>query len=137
MRYESAKTPMGNVGVSCESQAAADAQAAAMDAGNNRDCTGCSDCSCCSCCSDCSDCSGILKWRGGNASKLLTTNGLRWPVVTDGKKIQIGCKCHAIAEWDEFDDKRIGGMHPDALAFWHEHKATILALAATRAKMEG
>ncbi len=78
-----------------------------------------------------------MKWRGGNASKLLTTNGLRWPVVTDGKKIQIGCKCHAIAEWDEFDDKRIGEMHPDALAFWHEHKATILALAATRAKMEG
>ena len=50
MKYESAKTPMGNVGVSYESQAAADAQAAAMDAGNNRNCTDCTRCS------DCTDC---------------------------------------------------------------------------------
>ena len=41
MRYESAKTPMGNVGVSYHSQLLADAQAATMDAGNNRNCYDC------------------------------------------------------------------------------------------------
>ena len=66
MKYKSAKTPKGNMGVSFKSQEAADAQAAEMDAGGNRNCsdcsgcsgcTGCTRCSGCSGCSDCSDCS--------------------------------------------------------------------------------
>ena len=73
MRYESAKTKMGNVGVSYESQEAADLQAAQMDEKGNTNCSGCSgcfdcsgcyDCSGCSGCSDCSDCSRC-SWCSG------------------------------------------------------------------------
>ena len=56
-RYESIKTPMGNIGASYESQSAADAQAAEMDKNDNRNCINCSVCSDCSDCSDCSGCS--------------------------------------------------------------------------------
>ena len=143
MKYKSAPTPMGNVGVSDENQEAADAQAAAMDVGNNRGCVGCSYCSYCSGCSDCSgcsycsDCSGILRWYGGNAEKLLAINGLRWPVTTDGKKIQIGCECHTVDEWEGFDDARISQMSgKDALRFWQEFKPTVLAMARYQATKE-
>ena len=50
MRYESAKTEKGNVGVSYDSQEAADLQAAAMDKNGCSGCTGCS---------VCSDCAGV------------------------------------------------------------------------------
>ena len=176
MKYKSAPTPMGNVGVSYENQEAADAQAAAMDVGNNRGCFGCSCCSDCSCCSGCSgcfgcfgcsdcsgcsgcfgcsycsdcsncarcsycsgcsDCSSIIRWRGGKAEKLLAINGLRWPVTTDGKKIQIGCECHTVDEWEGFDDARINQMSgKDALRFWQEFKLTVLAMARYRATKE-
>ena len=76
---------------------------------------------------------GHFALEGGVASALLAINGLRWSIATDGKKIQIGCQCHAVADWDAFDDERIAAMHGDALAFWREFKPTIMAMARYRA----
>ena len=159
MRYESKITEKGNVGVSFSSQEAADLQAAEMDkngcvnCSNCSDCSDCSDCSHCYGCSNCSGCSGcsycshcfscshcshcdgIVSWRGGEAQKLIALNGLTWPVSTDGKKIQIGCQCHSVADWEAFDDKRINSMDTKALEFWKAFKSTIMAMAAYRASL--
>ena len=64
MSFKSEKTPMGNIGFSYESQELADAQAAQMDANENKNCFNCSGCSRCSGCSDCSDCSGCSRCSG-------------------------------------------------------------------------
>ena len=151
MKYESAKTEKGNVGVSYESQEAADLQAAAMDkngcSGCYR-CSGCSDCyhcygcyhcsdcSGCSRCSDCSETQGALRWSGAEAKNLLSINGLRWPVSTDGKSIQIGCQHYSVDEWRAFDDRMIARMDSGALEFWKWHKEMILSLAEVRKNME-
>ena len=167
MRYESAKTPRGNIGVSYDSQEAADLQAAAMDKNGCSGCTdcsgcsGCTDCSGCSGCTGCTDCSGCsgcrychgctdchgcsgctdtqgtLRWKGGPAKALLSLNGLRWPVSTDGKSIQIGCQHHSVDEWRAFDGRVIAKMDEEALTFWHAFKDLVLVLAKTRADMEG
>ena len=143
MRYESKRTEKGNVGVSFSSQEAADLQATEMDKNNCSNCyncsrcSGCYRCSDCSNCSDCSDCSGIIGWKGGEAEKLIALNGLTWPVSTDGKKIQIGCQCHSVADWEAFDDERINSMDTKALEFWKAFKPTIMAMAAYRASLGG
>ena len=142
MKYESAKTEKGNVGVSYESQDAADLQAEQMDENGTTNCYNCSRCSDCSYCSGCSHCSrcfdtsGALRWRGAEAKNLLSINGLRWPVSTDGKSIQIGCQHHSVEEWAGFDDRVIARMDSDALAFWTQHKKTVLGLAEVRRLME-
>ena len=156
MRYESAKTPRGNIGVSYASQEAADLQAAAMDKNGCSGCTGCTDCSDCSGCTDCSGCryctgcsgcsgcrychgctdtQGTLRWKGGPAKALLSLNGLRWPVSTDGKSIQIGCQHHSVDEWRAFDDRVIARMDEEALTFWKKYKLVVLDLAEVRKNM--
>ena len=155
MRYESAKTAKGNVGVSYASQEAADLQAAAMDKNGCsgcsdcsgcrycRYCHGCTDCSGCSGCTDCSGCSGCtdtqgtLRWKGGPAKALLSLNGLRWPVSTDGKSIQIGCQHHSVDEWRAFDDRVIAKMDEEALTFWKKYKLVVLDLAEVRKSVGG
>ena len=124
MRYESTKTEKGNVGVSYDSQEAADLQAAAMDK------NGCTDCS------GCTDTQGTLRWKGGPAKALLSLNGLRWPVSTDGKSIQIGCQHHSVDEWRAFDDRVIAKMDEEALTFWKKYKLVVLGLAEVRKNME-
>ena len=124
MRYESTKTEKGNVGVSYDSQEAADLQAAAMDK------NGCTDCS------GCTDTQGTLRWKGGPAKALLSLNGLRWPVSTDGKSIQIGCQHHSVDEWRAFDDRVIAKMDEEALTFWKKYKLVVLDLAEVRKNME-
>jgi hypothetical protein len=59
---------------------------------------------------------------------------LRWPVSTDGARIQIGCQNHSVADWQAFTDADIVAMDgKDALRFWRDYKATILAMAQSRA----
>jgi len=167
MKYESARTEKGNVGVSFESQEAADNQALQMDANGNSNCYNCSDCSDCSrcsdcsgcsycyncsgcsycsrcyncsgCsgCSDCSDCSGILRWEGGEVSKLIALNGLRWPIAISKERIQIGCKNYTIEEWKNFKEAEIKAMDPDALEFWRENKELIISVADRAKRMKG
>ena len=170
MRYESAKTEKGNIGVSYDSQEAADLQAKQMDENGNRNsydchgctgcryctgcrdcagctgctgctyctgCTGCRDCRDCRDCAGCTDTQGALRWSGEPAKALLSINGLRWPVSTDGKSIQIGCQHHSVDEWRAFDDRVIAGMDSAALEFWKRHKEMILSLAEVRKNMEG
>ncbi len=133
MRYESTKTEKGNIGVSYDSQEAADLQAVAMDENGCHDCTGCHDCHDCT---GCTNTQGALRWNGKPAKALLSINGLRWPVSTDGKSIQIGCQHHSVDEWRAFDDRVIARMDSDALAFWTQHKEMILSLAEVRRLME-
>ena len=138
MRYESAKTEKGNVGVSYESQEAADLQAVAMDENGCRYCTGCTGCHDCHDCHDCRDCTnteGAIKWNGEPAKALLSLNGLRWPVSTDGKSIQIGCQHHSVDEWRAFDDRVIAKMDEEALTFWKKYKLVVLDLAEVRKNM--
>ena len=130
MRYESTKTEKGNVGVSYESQTAADMQAKQMDENGNINCSGCSGCS------GCTDTQGTLRWKGGPAKALLSLNGLRWPVSTDGKSIQIGCQHHSVDEWRAFDDRVIARMDSGALNFWKKYKLVVLGLAEVRKNME-
>ena len=130
MRYESTKTEKGNVGVSYESQTAADMQAKQMDENGNINCSGCSGCS------GCTDTQGTLRWKGGPAKALLSLNGLRWPVSTDGKSIQIGCQHHSVDEWRAFDDRVIARMDSGALDFWKKYKLVVLGLAEVRKNME-
>ena len=132
MRYESAKTEKGNVGVSYDSQEAADLQAAAMDKNGCFGCTGCTDCRYCT---GCTDTQGTLRWKGGPAKALLSLNGLRWPVSTDGKSIQIGCQHHSVDEWRAFDDRVIAKMDEEALTFWKKYKLVVLDLAEVRKNM--
>ena len=134
MRYESQKTERGNVGISYESQEAADLQAASMDA---NDCTGCTDCTDCTGCRYCTNTQGALRWNGEPAKNLLSLNGLRWPVSTDGKSIQIGCQHHSVDEWRAFDDRVIARMDSGALEFWKKYKLVVLGLAEVRKSMGG
>ena len=139
MRYESAKTPRGNIGVSYDSQEAADLQAVEMDENGCIRCHGCTDCHDCQDCHDCHGCTdtqGTLRWKGGPAKALLSLNGLRWPVSTDGKSIQIGCQHHSVELWANFGDGEISCMDSGALEFWTQHKKTVLGLAEVRRLME-
>ena len=98
MLYQSKVTPKGNSSYSYNSQAEADAHAAALDAAN------CSDCSGCSGCSGCSDCSGEVIQAG-------RPNG--WSCygwLKDGQLI-IHCGCRrktfaeAVAYWSNKPDR--------------------------------
>lgn len=52
-----------------------------------------------------------------------------YSVVYTSDMLQIGCQCHAISDWWEFDDKRILEMDgEEALKFWKEWKDTIRML---------
>ena len=58
-------------------------------------------------------------------------DGLRWVVTIIDGHIKIGCQLHSIGAWGAFDDAAIAAMDGrDALRFWREHKAAIMALAA-------
>ena len=78
-----------------------------------------------------------MRWDGEPAKNLLSLNGLRWPVSTDGRSIQIGCKHHSVENWRNFDDRAIAKMDEEALTFWKWHKDMVLGLAETRKAVEG
>ena len=66
----------------------------------------------------------------------VTIDGLRWGVTIIDGHIEIGCQFHPIGAWSAFDDAAIAAMDGrDALRFWREHKAVIMALAAPFAAM--
>jgi uncharacterized protein YjbI with pentapeptide repeats len=74
------------------------------------------------------------KWSGGITINRapLQLNGLHWMVYILDDHMQIGCELHTLAEWAAFDDSRIVEMDgKDALRFWRNHKASLLALAAS------
>jgi hypothetical protein len=53
--------------------------------------------------------------------------GLTWDVCISESYMRIGCQRHTHGEWKEFDDESIAGMSGNALEFWNQHKAWILA----------
>ena len=124
--YTSKTTRRGNVGVSYNSQDEADLQAAQMD---ENDCVNCVNCV------DCIGCRDCMMWHGQPASNLLSINGLRWPVSTDGQSIQIGCKHHSVEEWRSFDESVIASMDRHALGVYKTYRDTVLALADARKRM--
>ena len=100
-----------------------------------RDCVDCTDCTGCRDCRDCTDCRDCMMWHGQPASNLLSINGLRWPVSTDGQSIQIGCKHHSVEEWRSFDESVIASMDRHALGVYKTYRDTVLALADARKRM--
>ena len=101
MRYESAKTDRHNVGVSCESQAAADAQARQMDLNFCSYCSDCSDCSRCSGYSGCSDCSGLTKGDARIATPdqaVANLDKVREIILDDQQRLQMS-RWHGGDEW--------------------------------------
>ena len=62
----------------------------------------------------------------------LQLSGLRWIVYILDDHMQIGCELHTLSEWAAFNDARIVQMDgKNALRFWRNHKAALLALAAS------
>ena len=80
------------------------------------------------------------EFRGGEFwGEYLTTNpqtvyGLRWIVYVTPMQMQIGCERHSHEEWKAFRDETINNMDIDALAFWNEYKAALLALCDAQSK---
>ena len=69
-------------------------------------------------------------WRDGvKISKApIEISDLLYRVFILEKHMQIGCELHTIADWQAFDDRRIAEMDgKDALKFWRENKAKLLA----------
>jgi len=58
--------------------------------------------------------------------------GLEWFVTVTNKFLTIGCQRHAHEDWSVFDDQKIGAMHCDALQFWRQWKAPLLAACAVQ-----
>jgi len=52
-----------------------------------------------------------------------------WSVYIQGGYIRIGCKCHTVKEWREFDDEHIAKMDKHAAEWWNHWRTAILALA--------
>lgn len=99
-------------------------------------CTGCTDCTGCTNCIGCIGCTGAFNWTKGRAKNLLSLSGLKWPVATDGRRIQIGCKNYTVEEWGAFTDAEICKMDAGALKFWVAHQAIIMALAKCRTALD-
>ena len=50
----------------------------------------------------------------------------QYPITYTDTVMQIGCQCHLISEWADFDDKRIAEMDgKTALKFWRKYKEWI------------
>ena len=56
--------------------------------------------------------------------------GLPYSVTITLTAMRIGCECHTISEWVEFDDARIKAMDGEkALKFWTKYKSVLINLA--------
>ena len=56
--------------------------------------------------------------------------GLHWSVLIFDGHMKIGCELHSLADWDQFDDRRILQMDGRAaLGFWRANKVSLLAMA--------
>ncbi len=61
----------------------------------------------------------------------LVLSGLDYPVVVFDEHMQIGCEFHTLADWTNFDDRRITQMDGrNSLRFWTAHRTGLLAFAA-------
>lgn len=78
------------------------------------------------------DLSGVGLWDTlGNGSHIRTLQTDRWMVVYTSEVIQIGCECHAIADWWNFDDEQIAEMHHGALEWWERWKPILQQIIET------
>ena len=59
-----------------------------------------------------------LSYAVGNLIHLKSIFIERYPITYTADVMQIGCERHAIADWWEFDDERIGRMDNGALEWW-------------------
>jgi uncharacterized protein YjbI with pentapeptide repeats len=80
---------------------------------------------------------GGAKWRDGIviSKQPIQISGLHWFVTILDQHMQIGCELHSLAEWSEFDDRRIAEMDGrDALRFWRESKDALLGMARAQGR---
>ena len=52
-----------------------------------------------------------------------------WPIFICADTIRIGCQCHTIKQWKDFNAEQIENMGDEALSFWRWHKYEILEIA--------
>ena len=58
----------------------------------------------------------------GNMRHIKSLHLETWPITYTTEVIQIGCQCHTIEEWKQFDNEAIRKMDEDALEFWSKWK---------------
>jgi hypothetical protein len=51
-----------------------------------------------------------------------------WTAYITTNHIRIGCKSYSLDKWENFTDKEILSMHPDALDYWTKNKEVIINL---------
>ena len=67
----------------------------------------------------------------------LAVTGLRyWCLISDGH-MRLGCKRFTHDEWARFSDAEIAAMDDDALEFWKQWKAPLLAMCKAHAVKPG
>lgn len=65
---------------------------------------------------------------GGAKNAPLIIPTLRWFVCINGfGYMRIGCQNHKVEQWKAFTDQEISRMDSDALQFWNQYKAMLLA----------
>lgn len=55
----------------------------------------------------------------------------QWTAIIMPDEILIGCQRHGVARWREFSDEEIARMHHNALHWWRENKALVMAIHAS------
>ena len=66
-----------------------------------------------------------LRGAVGNMREVKSLSLDTYSVTYTSEVLQIACECHLISEWWGFDDKAIGKMDIDALAWWVRYKKFI------------
>ena len=51
-----------------------------------------------------------------------------WTAYITTNHIRIGCQSYSLDNWENFTDKEILSMHPDALDYWTKNKEVIINL---------
>lgn len=65
----------------------------------------------------------------GNGHEVRTLQTATYMVVVVGDVMQIGCERHLVSEWASFDDNVIYDMDCNALLWWSQSKALVMAFA--------
>ena len=80
--------------------------------------------------------SGDARVYGNDKLKITPINiiGLAWDVTITPTHMVIGCERHSHVDWSKFNTKRIETMSNNAVHFWKQHKAMLLALCKSHAK---
>ena len=66
-----------------------------------------------------------------SGAKIKTFQASEWTAIVMPDEIFIGCQRHSAEKWEAFTDDEIAAMHQNALVWWRENKALVMAIHAT------